>query len=357
MTLALPTLDPAVPVRLRSGVTDGGHAALAYILANGGHMVPADLRVGTGGLRRMVEKVFERWWREAGLPEWIVSPLQFHIHTDFHKSGARWPDGSRPQDGEPWLVLSAWRQARRYYLEHKFGRYHDVAPEKASHALAVAYRALDDFSYSLTPPRFLDFARRYWWNGAEDLAPGMRKKTGFLTRKMFETRFAACTLAPAEDFRWNVAATRANRGRPMNGYARHPLPEVRAVEDALLNPDRLTRNAFDLTEAPVCDFPIIVRWRWNDQNRRLGDHWFAELDGHANVDDNTAQEAADQRMHGGARPARAHRIARFTGAWPLRTLEELDYVRRRLPATVRLIHATDRLLAKLADSSAGGFNQ
>jgi hypothetical protein len=338
MTLALPTLAPDVPVKLRSGVTDTGHAALAYMLANAGHMQPADLRVGTGGLRRMVEKVFERWWLDAGLPERLTSPLQFQISTDLSRAGIRLPDGTRPQAGEPWLVLSAYTQLRRYYLRRKFEPWHARRPVEASHALAVLYAALDRFSYSLTPERFLDFARRYWWDGAEDLAPGQRKATGFLTRKMFETRFAACSLAPVMQPHWARGATLASRprlGLPIHSSVlernpRHPLPQVRTVEDALLEPLILTRNAFDLTELPVVDYPIILRWRWNDDHTRLGGHWFAELE------DNKGR-------------------ATFTGAWPLRNLEELEFVRTRLPATVRLIEATDRLLDKLAVSSTGGF--
>ena len=342
MTLALPTLAPDVPVKLRSGVTDTGHATLAYMLVNGGHMQPADLRVGTGGLRRMVERVFERWWTEAGLPARLTSPLQFTISTDLHQAGIRLPDGSRPQAGEPWLVLSAYTQVRRYYLRRKFEPWHARRPVEASHALAVLYAALDRISYSLTPPRFLDFARRYWWDGAEDLAPGRRKTTGFLTRKMFETRFAAYSLAPAMNGTWANGAWQARQARRENPERaaaqqlrratpadRHPVAEVRAVEDAALEPLILTRNAFELTELPVLDYPIILRWRWNDQHTRLGDHWYAELEG--------------------------RRRAVFTGAWPLRNLEELEFVRTRLPATVRLIDATDRLLDKLADSSTGGF--
>lgn len=347
MTLALPTLAPDVPVKLRSGVTDTGHAALAYIMANAGHMQPADLRCGTGGLRRMVEKVFERWWLEAGLPARLTSPLQFQISTDLSRAGIRWPDGTRPQAGEPWLVLSAFTQVRRYYLRRKFEPWHTRRPVEASHALAVLYAALDRVSYSLTPQRYLDFARRYWWEGAEDLAPGRRKTTGFLTRKMFETRFAACSLAPVMNGVWANGAWRACQSRrapgtPLTigsrvGYGnlsftgdRHPLAEVRAVEDAGLSPLLLFRNAFDMTELPVVDYPIILRWRWNDEHTRLGDHWFAELEDS---------------------PGRA----RFTGAWPLRNQEELEFVRTRLPATVRLIDTTDRLLDKLADSSTGGF--
>lgn len=102
------------------------------------------------------------------------------------------------------------------------------------------------------------------------------------------------------------------------------------MEDAALEPLQLTRNAFELTELPVVDYPILLRWRWNDNHQRLGDHWFAEIEDS---------------------PGRA----RFTGAWPLRNQEELEFVRTRLPATVRLIDATDRLLDKLADSSTGGF--
>ncbi len=338
MTLALPTLAPDVPVKLRSGVTDTGHATLAYMLVNGGHMQPADLRVGTGGLRRMVERVFERWWTEAGLPARLTSPLQFTISTDLHQAGIRLPDGTRPQAGEPWLVLSAYTQVRRYYLRRKFEPWHARRPVEASHALAVLYEALDRISYSLTPPRFLDFARRYWWDGAEDLAPGRRKTTGFLTRKMFETRFAACSLAPAMQSGWVLGTALEARMRCAPGWTsrkalrdnpRHPVAEVRAVEDAMLEPLILTRNAFELTELPVLGYPIILRWRWNDQHTRLGDHWYAELEG--------------------------RRRAVFTGAWPLRNLEELEFVRTRLPATVRLIDATDRLLDKLADSSTGGF--
>lgn len=348
MTLALPTLAPDVPVKLRSGVTDTGHATLAYMLANGGHMQPADLRVGTGGLRRMVEKVFARWWSEAGLPERLTSALQFHISTDLSRAGIRRLDGPIPQAGEPWLVLSAYTQVRRYYLRRKFEPWHARRPVEASHALAVLYAALDRFSYSLTPPRFLDFARRYWWGGGEDITREQRQATGFLTRKMFETRFAACSLAPQLHHDWafnasiDVAHRRYNKpGTPIMPWviegrvygpnfrqARHPVAHVRAVEDALLEPLILTRNAFELTELPVVDYPIILRWRWDDQHTRLGDHWYAELD-----------EGKDRAV--------------FTGAWPLRNLEELEYVRTRLPATVRLIDATDRLLDHLADSAAG----
>lgn len=342
MTLALPTLAPDVPVKLRSGVTDTGHAALAYTLVNGGYLQPADLRVGTGGLRRMVEKVFARWWSEAGLPERLASPLQFHISTDLSRAGIR-PGDRRPVPGEPWLVLSAYHQVRRYYLRRKFEPWHARRPVEASHALAVLYAALDRFSYSLTPPRFLDFARRYWWEGGEDITREQRKATGFLTRKMFETRFAGCSLAPVMEWTWSAGAGVARSHRRSDGTTpriiipagshprqiqRHPVAQVRAVEDALLEPLMLTRNAFELTELPVLDYPIILRWRWDDQHTRLGDHWYAELDAHKDR-------------------------AVFTGAWPLRNLEEIEYVRTRLPATVRLIHATDQLLAHLADSSAG----
>jgi hypothetical protein len=357
MTLAIPTLAPDVPVKLRSGVTDTGHAALAYLMANAGHMQPADLRVGSGGLRRMVEKVFARWWAEAGLPARLTSPLQFHISTDLSRAGIRWTDGSRPQPGEPWLVLSAFTQVRRYYLRRKFESWHARRPLLASHALAVLYKALDRISYSLTPPRYLDFARRYWWQGGEDLAPGQRRTTGFLTRKMFETRFAACSLAPVMQPDWTpgpglvatyrgrqvMCPTAARFEQALNAHGeavqligsypkrtRHPWAEVRAVENRLFHPCMLTRNAFELTELPVVDYPVIVRWRWNDDHTRLGDHWFAELEDS---------------------PSRAV----FTGAWPLRNQQELEFVRTRLPATVRLIDATDRLLDLLADSSTGGF--
>ena len=28
----------------------------------------------------------------------------------------------------------------------------------------------------------------------------------------------------------------------------------------------------------MLDYPIILRWRWNDDHTRLGDHWYAEIE-------------------------------------------------------------------------------
>jgi hypothetical protein len=302
-------MDADIPRNLRTGVTDLAHATLAYKLVNQGLLQPEDLRVGGGGLRRMVEKVFERWWREAGLPGRLTSSLQFEIVTD-----ARQHAVPGAVTGEPWLILDRWAMARRYYLRHLFGKEFERHPVVASHALAITYRALDLFSYSLTPPLFLQFAQRYWWKGADDIDAATRKKTGFLTRKMFETRFDPSTLAP-RTCRW-----------PNGG---HPWAEVRAVESAMRARPLLTRNAHDLTDHPVVDFPLILRWRYDDDHGRLADHWLEEI--------------------------RPRRRAGFTGAWRLVDVAEIERVRLALPNTVRLIHATDDLLDRLATSSIGGF--
>lgn len=306
MSLTLPTLDADLPRTLRTQSVDPAHAKLAYTMVNAGLMAPPDLRVGGGGLRRMVEKPFARWWDDSNQPRRMTSQLQFFIETDFSAGDAR--------RGEPWLVLRRGGLARRYYLRHAYGQAWRKDAETAEHALAVLYRALDAFSYSVTPPIFLQFARRYWWQGGEDLAPGERKRTGFLSRKMFETRFHPSTFAP-----------RLQTGR-------HPWPEVRAVEEALRARPLLTRNAHDITGEPVCDFPLLLRWRTDDQHRRLMDHWFTE----------DLDEAPEQNRQ-------------FTGAWPLRTTEELWQARYALPHTARLIHNTDQLLGRLAHYSLGGF--
>lgn len=306
MSLTLPTLSPDLPRTLRTQSVDPAHAKLAYAMVNAGLMAPPDLRVGGGGLRRMVEKPFARWWNDSAQPRRMTNQLQFFIETDFTAGEAR--------SGEPWLVLRQGGQSRRYYLIQAYGPAWRKDPEAAEHALAVLYRALDTFSYSLTPPIFLQFARRYWWQGGDDLAPGERKRTGFLSRKMFETRFHPSTFAP----------------RLLPG--RHPWKEVIAVEEALRARPLLTRNAHAITAEPVCDFPLILRWRSDDQHRRLMDHWITE----------DLDEAP-------------HQSKQFTGAWPLRTTDDLRHARDALPNTARLIHRTDQLLARLAHFNFGGF--
>ena len=171
------------------------------------------------------------------------------------------------------------------------------------------------FSYCVTPPVFLAFASRYWWRGGEDITKEQRKQTGFLTRKMFHTRFPEHVCHP----RRSAGLTRG----------RHPWREVRDVERAMFTAPLLTRNAIELAGVPVWDVPMFVRWRWNnDEWLRLIDHW--------------ANEVGDNRVG-------------FTGAWPMRNIWEIAHVRRALPRTVRLINATNHLLMRLAQTSQGGF--
>ena len=310
MFLEIPSLGET-PTVLRTASASTAHAALGYQMANMGLIEPADLTIGTGGLRRLIEKSWQRMWAEDDLPAEIPRfPLGFTIldNAEGRIPGAR--------SGEPWLMLDC-RASRDHkaYLQFKYGKAHEKQPEVAEHALATLYTALDVFSYCVTPPVFLAFASRYWWGGGEDITKEQRKQTGFLTRKMFHTRFPEHVCHP----RRSAGLTRG----------RHPWREVRDVERAMSTAPMLTRNAIELAGVPAWDVPMFVRWRWNNDDwLRLIDHW--------------ANEVGDNRVG-------------FTGAWPMRNVVEIEHVRRALPRTVRLINATNHLLMRLAQTSQGGF--
>lgn len=391
---ALPAIAPEVPATLVAGATDPALARLAYTLANAGLLQPADLRVGSGGLRRMIERVWLRWWQEADLPRRVGLNLRWRILTSAGAlSGARLTidattvallglDGGASGHAAAWLVLDCDRAAARAFLCPGLAAYLErgrgtpaARAAIVEHALAVLYAGLDRLCYAITPPVWLAMARRYWWGGADDLAPGVRRSAGMLTRRMFETRFAPLTLAPWRHWAWaaltepggpalawnarvvevprawqrrQVDAMRAAglRGAPLldpaTGLALHPWPEVVAVEAALRRAT-LDRNARELTGRMVVDVPLHLRWRSDDDHRHLLDAWSHELD-----------QAQSDAARGSTTRASTARVC-FTGAWPLNTVDEIRTARARLPATVRLAAAVDALLCRVASRSFGGF--
>lgn len=267
--LEMPLLD-GIPDSVRFGADPPAFERLARTMAAANVMDAGDLRVGSGGMRRLVEKPLHRWWAAKRLPAALdCLPLAFDVLPAPPAEEEMVRPGRAPEADSPVLVVTMHASPQRCYLKPVLEPLAQSAPEFVQHAIAVLYEGLDCVCHAITPREQLAFARAYWWMGGEDKAD---PKHEVMTRRQFDVRVAPIAQAPR---RWPPIVYE---------FARipHPIEDaVRSVEALLDDPRILRPNAEAVTGHAPTGYPVIVRWRHGDPVWRLlddhraafGDRW------------------------------------------------------------------------------------
>lgn len=303
--LAIPRLGK-VPRRMLGGGVSPPLARMAQSLADGGFMVDADLRVSTGGVRRLVEKPLQRWWDERKIPAPRILPLKFAVAagSDFG------PHAPEQASQHAWLFVENSRRSARVYLHNLMHRF-EGAPEIAGHVAATMYLGLNASCYALKPDDMLRLARAYWWEGADDEKAVRARGGQVMSRRQFNNRVHPLLQAPHFD-------RRAMRRAPPRLQRM-----VREVESWARDPRVLRPNAQSLTGRPAGALAVALRAKYGDPAPRL------EHDHFANVYDEDGNP----------------RVARFHSAW--RVPQHRAGIQRlldRVEATARLIGSLEELM-------------
>lgn len=322
----LPTIPAEIPRAINTRMLPAPIAQLGYRMINAGMIEPADLRTGSAGAARMIERTFARWAAEDGAPASVRAiPGNFKIvdptMDQYLSPLARW------DRSVAWLVFAPDRAATRWYVGPtadalvKLGR-----GDLASHAMATLYAGLDAICYNVKPPEFLRWAQLLWWHGHEsDKAAKAAGKScaGMPTRRTFDNRYPAWSIAP----RRHPAA--------MNRIPRHfrKLAEaIAGVETALRSRHLLRPNVPEFSESLALNhFAVFVRAFAGDYQQRLVHDYFNATDGKKAVD--------------------------FHGAWPLRTIEDIERARCGIAANTILAGKLEALgyrMGGIAMNSMGG---
>jgi hypothetical protein len=315
VNLDIPSLD-GVPMHVSTNAVPPALCDLARAMARGGLMQPSDLRVGGGGIRRLVEKPIERWWVERGLgKDRRLLPLRFHVVAGIDLEEAVGVKAA-------WLVLDSTGGWTRSYLERFTHGVGVACPEFAEHVLAVLYAGVDSTCYAVKPPDMLRLARAYWWKGTDDekraRSLGDRE---VMSRRRFDNRVPRITQAPA----YNLAAFRR-----MQGFA--TIKRLTTAVDRWSRDPRILRpNGHRVTGKPPGRFALALRCRYGDPvNRILHDHWHAM----------------------GRRTS-----CSFHCAWKIpEGRAGLARMLERIEATTRLVRAVEDLLLEITWSSTGSFH-
>lgn len=315
MTLAIPTLG-AAPAEICTSTLPRSMEQLARDMARAGLVDESDFRVGGGGVRRLIEKPFDRAWRERGTPESHVGiPLRFYV-----MDARDWADAPRGAKGA-WLVLDSFRSPLRCYTERFTRALGEARPEIVEHVLAVLYAGLESCCYSLKPSDMVRLVRAYWWLGRDD--ESYARSCGYRVhgRRWFDNRVPRITQEP----RYNPRAFHGLRGT----YLSRIRSTTEAVDRWSRDPRILRPNAHRLTGQPPGLFAVFVRAKYGDPTFRLrDDHW-----------------------------ARMKTSCRFHGAWPIpRDGRGLRALLDRIEATARLVHAIEELIDETTYWSRGSFH-
>jgi hypothetical protein len=329
--LALPTISPTVTHTLGGGRLRPAILALADDLAAMNLFEAADLKTGAGGVNRMVEKVFERWWDAANPEPSREFPVQFFMAAPEDARG--FYVDTMGHRRHAWMFLANSSRPWKWYLGDAESLLTECADEALlSHALATLYAALDDLAYCPKPPEYLAWAKNFWWDGADELPRGEAGSRGVPGRIWFDRRYPPILQAPRRSMAaCRRAASTSRRGRaPLATIARACLAVDAARRTHILRP-----NAVDWRpHCYVSHFAIFVRSATGDNLNQLLDDY----------------HHAAGAVHGYVSRERAFTNG-FHGAWPLATAEDILLARRGLKAYARLLSTTRLLFESLGGTA------
>jgi hypothetical protein len=195
--LPIPLISSAVPTTFGTTGTPPHVATLVRTIAQAGMFEASDLRTGSAGPARMVERLFARWAEQDKLPTRQAElPIGFEVNTAPIIFG----------HDRPMLFLSNTAAAARWYIGHPL-RHWLGTPYQAvlEHAVAMLYDGLDALCYAPKPPEYLAWARAMWWEGGEGEAitktvanskNPMTNRNRLPLRRAFDTRYPRWMQAP-----------------------------------------------------------------------------------------------------------------------------------------------------------------
>ena len=325
---AIPIINGRVPSHVGGAPLPATIAHVGALLADMDAYTAPDLRTGAAGPRRMIEKVWQRWYAEAGLPARLPElPVSFSV---LDAEEASLPAACSRDHA--WLALWADARPARWYIGEGIERHlaDGLDPLLAEHAIGTLYAAADALAYVAKPPEFLAWARAFWWNHGEDAKPTRCDVNGaysFPTRRRFDNRYPPICQAPR---RFKCAPV-VPRGTVAIDLAR----KIADVQHGLRAKALLRPNAHLLKpDAAAATFAAFIRWKHGDYLGRLVDTYFHVIE--------------------------RHRVpmVRFVGAWPLATADDITRAQRGIEAHARLSQAAVDLLHDIggycATSSMGG---
>lgn len=317
----IPIIGGDIPRAITGDTLKPGILHLGKLLAEMEAYRPADLRTGAAGVKRMIEKVWQRWHAEDGLPEKIRElPIDFVI-TDTRDWSMQWAKQTRCA----WLILTTTSRPTRWYIGYGIERHQRAGIDDAllEHGISTLYAGMDALCYAPKPPEFLAWAKAFWWNGADDAKP-TRESVGnryqFPTRRRFDHRYPAMSVAPRRFTRMPVVPRTRNELTLAQAIV--------AVETLLRTRNRLAPNMHEYSNGAPRYFGPFVRWEHGDYLGRLVDDYYRRI----------------ERL----------RLKTFNthGAWPLATVEDVVRARRGMAQHRRLCLATVLLLKALGGHCA-----
>ncbi len=354
----LPTISAEVPTSFTPDAQSFAITELARVIANAGMFEAPDLRVGTAGVPRMIERAFERWAVEDKITtKDPILPIAFCITT------------LDTDDTVSVLRLAQTNVHARWYVGHRMKAWVGTPLQPLLElATATLYSALDALCYAPKPPEYLVWAAHCWWGGYEDervqrtiqaerqaaakaivdglVADGaahnglvvqealrqegledcMRvpnvRRSALPTRKRFDHRYPRWMQAPRRDRCALDLATKRDR---------RSIATAEAIEtvEAALRSRYLRRPNMDtiFPEGVPNNFGCVVRYQHGDFTDRLIHHW--------------AEMAA----------RKGHSFFSDHGRWQLQTADDVVAARRAITAHCRLLAATRRLLYETGHAS------
>jgi hypothetical protein len=328
--LPIPLISNAVPTTFGTTGTPPHVATLVRTIAQAGMFEASDLRTGSAGPARMVERLFARWAVQDKLPARQAKlPIGFEVNTAPIIFG----------HDRPMLFLTNTAVAARWYIGHPL-RHWLGSPYQAvlEHAVAMLYDGLDALCYAPKPPEYLAWARAMWWEGGEGEAitktvanskNPMTNRNRLPLRRAFDTRYPRWMQAPQSNI---DAVINFNGTHGRDRVQQQQIYTLRlALSAARHSRHLLPANAHKIPGYAPGQIACYLRHRHGDYCGRLIDNY---------------QHRAQRN---------GYKLACFHGAWPLDTADDLIRARRGIAANTRLAQALIDLVNEIGDVATSSF--